>query len=81
MTTRPAPERYTLTLAACPDRDGIPAVNRLRRLLKYALRVCGLKCIGCVPAKEKPELENTPCEALRETSRRMVLRQNLDRRS
>ena len=37
-------ERFTLTLQALSVPDGVPPIIRLRRVLKYALRVCGLKC-------------------------------------
>jgi len=33
---------YTVTFSA---PDGAEGVRALRRLLKYALRVCGLKCV------------------------------------
>jgi hypothetical protein len=38
------PERYTLNLQAAPDPGGPSPVLRLRRLLKYAWRVCRLRC-------------------------------------
>jgi len=38
-------ERYTLTIEAEPHR--VPAIIRLRRLLKLALRTFKLKCIRC----------------------------------
>jgi hypothetical protein len=34
-----------LTLAPAPDPDGVPVPVRVRRLLKYALRTCRLRCI------------------------------------
>jgi len=46
--TDPAPprERFLLTLEALPS--DVPSSNRLRRLLKYALRGLGLKCVRLV---------------------------------
>jgi len=41
---------YVLTLRSLPDHNGVPVIIRLRRVLKYALRVCGLKCVAIVPA-------------------------------
>jgi hypothetical protein len=38
------PERITLTLK--PLRDTQPLTSRLRRLLKFALRSCGLRCVA-----------------------------------
>ncbi len=44
------PGDYQLTLR--PLRSEVPAINRLRRLLKMALRSCDLRCISVaeVPA-------------------------------
>lgn len=36
--------RWTLTFR--PEGDGPPVELRVRRLLKLALRVCGLRCVG-----------------------------------
>jgi hypothetical protein len=48
MTTRPRPERFTIILQALPgDPAGPPPALRLRRLLKYAGRVCRLRCVTC----------------------------------
>src|SRR5208282_499477 len=47
-------ERFYLALEASPDPDGIPAIIRLRRLLKYAGRVCLLKCREVRPANVAP---------------------------
>jgi hypothetical protein len=41
---KPAGETYTITLRALPG-DSRPAIYRVRRLLKFALRACGLKCV------------------------------------
>jgi hypothetical protein len=45
-------ERYTLTLQALPGAYWPPAIIRLRRVLKYALRVCGLRCVAIRPATD-----------------------------
>jgi hypothetical protein len=37
-------ERFTLVLQAVPDPGGAPAITRLRRFLKMALRSYGLRC-------------------------------------
>ncbi|MGE0375495.1 MAG: hypothetical protein AB7I48_23790 [Planctomycetaceae bacterium] len=42
MSSTPSPERYRLELVAQPHR--VPAVVRLRRLLKRLLRTHGFKC-------------------------------------
>jgi hypothetical protein len=36
-------EKFAITLEAKPS--SIPASARLKRLLKYVLRVCGLRCV------------------------------------
>jgi hypothetical protein len=36
--------RFALTLEAMPDQDGPAPALRLRRLLKFAGRVCRLRC-------------------------------------
>ena len=36
-------ERFQVTFEA--NRASVPATARLRRLLKYALRSCGLRCV------------------------------------
>ncbi len=38
-----ARERFTITVESMPS--SIPAIARLRRLLKFALRSCGLRCV------------------------------------
>ena len=40
-------ERFTLTLQALPNPDGVSAIIRLRRVLKAALRSYGLRCVRC----------------------------------
>jgi hypothetical protein len=39
-----AREQWHLTLVALPS--SVPAANRIRRLLKFALRGLGLKCVA-----------------------------------
>jgi len=51
-TTLAAPERFTLVLQALPD--GVPAIIRLRRVLKAALRSYGLRCVQCGRRRSNP---------------------------
>ena len=37
-------QEFTITFRALPD--AFPAAVRVRRMLKYALRVCGLRNVG-----------------------------------
>jgi hypothetical protein len=61
-------ERFYLALVAAPDHDGIPAIVRLRRLLKYAGRVCLLRCKEIRPdsasimSVETAKAENENCD-------------------
>ncbi|NQT12417.1 MAG: hypothetical protein HQ582_06705 [Planctomycetes bacterium] len=47
MTHKPpnAAPTFVITLKPAPDTSDPKGTRRLRRLLKYALRVCRLKCI------------------------------------
>ncbi len=47
-------ETFTLTLHAVPH--DVPAILRLRRLLKYALRGCAMQCVQ-IRAETEPETE------------------------
>ncbi len=51
MILKPAPEKWRFTFTPTPG-DPVPAANRVRRMLKYALRACGLRVIdsGFEPA-------------------------------
>ncbi|MFC1596959.1 hypothetical protein ACFL5Q_03340 [Planctomycetota bacterium] len=42
---------YVVTLRLLEDESDPRGVRRLRRLLKFALRVCGLRCVGCKEIK------------------------------
>ena len=60
------PAEYRLTFKA--QSSDVPPEVRLRRLLKYALRVCGLKCVSVEdvpaspgPAREPPILPPPAC--------------------
>lgn len=48
-TARPAepdpPRDWILRLRPLPDPGGAPVACKVRRLLKYALRACGLRCV------------------------------------
>ncbi len=48
MTTREQGnhDRFALVIEAAPDPSGAPVLVRLRRLLKTALRCCGLRCVS-----------------------------------
>lgn len=48
---RPGKPTFALTLEALPSWDGPPAIIRLRKFLKAALRSYGLKCIECREAE------------------------------
>jgi hypothetical protein len=52
--------RYLLTVEAQPGP--VPAPVRLRRMLKYALRVCGLRCLS---AEEMPTTPQPPVDCSR----------------
>ncbi len=52
-------ERYLVTLEAMPD-EGTPAVVRLRRLLKKALRLFGFRCLHYVETPPEPAQEKAP---------------------
>ena len=43
---------YILKLRPLPDATDPAGIRRLRRLLKAALRVYGLRCVGCVEVAE-----------------------------
>ena len=47
--------RYELTLEAAPDPGGPSAALRLRRLLKYAGRVCRLRCVEAREVTPEPD--------------------------
>jgi hypothetical protein len=34
-------------------KEGVDGIKALRRALKYALRVCGLKCLSAVECEDK----------------------------
>lgn len=42
----PEPEKYTVTLRSLPNQES-PAINRLRRFLKSAIRAYGFQCTDC----------------------------------
>lgn len=44
-------ERFALVRQAVPDPGGAPAIIRLRRFLKMALRSYGLRCTRCEPVQ------------------------------
>jgi hypothetical protein len=52
MTRRPE----TWTIRITPLASTVPAANRVRRLLKYALRACGLRCTAVLdePGERSP---------------------------
>ncbi len=56
-TGKPA---FALTLEAVPSWNGPPAIIRLRRFLKAALRSYGLKCTECREAPGKPVAPSPP---------------------
>ena len=50
-------ELYTLKLRALPGYS-VPGIQRLRRALKYLLRVCGLQCVT-IDAEPTAEANNS----------------------
>jgi hypothetical protein len=62
---KPIATDYFLALRPEPDRPGGPtAPQRVRQLLKIALRSFGLKCISigpALPAESIEEQESKPC--------------------
>ena len=61
MTTRLT---YVLTLTPLPD--DVPPIYRMRRLLKHALRSCGMRCVSIceVPADTPTKPSNDAADAL-----------------
>jgi hypothetical protein len=58
---KPQNEQSEIRLVFQPLRDAVPWSNRVRRLLKYALRACGLKCV---------RVEELPCDDGRSDTRK-----------
>ena len=56
-TRNPAAARPSYTIVLRPDgrRDDPDGARALRRALKYALRVCGLKCVSAVTFGGAPD--------------------------
>ena len=50
-------DAYTLKLKVLPGHD-VPGIYRLRRALKYMLRVCGLQCVT-IDAEPTAEANNS----------------------
>jgi hypothetical protein len=57
--SQPQPGDYRLILR--PQPSPTPVAVRLRRLLKYALRVVGLKCLRVEEIAPQPEQTEPPC--------------------
>lgn len=72
--SKPSKPTYALVLEALPDQDGPGAVLRLRRLLKYAGRVCRLRC---VEAHEIPALVAVGQEQMQETTGKQDISRNM----
>ena len=51
----PEPDVVTIVLRAAPDPGRRPIGRRVARLLKYALRACGLKCLSCTYGDDRPK--------------------------
>ena len=49
-------ERFTITLE-CPQHP-LPAIQRLRAFLKFALRSAGLRCIRIEPCMDQKDNPN-----------------------
>ena len=63
---------FAIVLEALPDNGGPAAVLRLRRLLKYAGRVCRLRCTECresnTPGNIPGNTRGENCENVTENS-------------
>jgi hypothetical protein len=63
---KPPSETYVVTLRPVAGWGNIPGIVRLRRLLKLALRSCGLRCVSVADAKPEapshapPRRKNPP---------------------
>ena len=55
-------ERFTITIEDAGDRNSVPVVPRLRRLLKAMLRGYALRCRDIRPAKPRNESPTTKVE-------------------
>jgi hypothetical protein len=64
---RDTAERYSIILQAIPDQGGAPAIIRLRRFLKAALRSYRLRCVR-IEALDSPASPGT--DAAEPTRRR-----------
>jgi len=61
--TTPEPTEYVVVLRPTPDSSDPGGTRRLRRLLKYGLRVCGLRCIRVVRAIDGETMTAPPAVA------------------
>jgi hypothetical protein len=59
--TRPDPPLVRLTFR--PLASAVPLAARVRRLLKVALRACGLRCVQVEELPTEEETERTPRRA------------------
>jgi hypothetical protein len=57
-------DSFLVVFKALPAPGGPAAVLRLRRLLKLALRVCGLRAVRCVPAGDTSDMEAAAVEGV-----------------
>ncbi len=57
---KPHRERYELVLEEMPDPDGVPAIHRLRALLKRALRNHRLRCVSARTLPDTSAVQDQP---------------------
>ena len=58
MATREPRERFRLVIQDAGDRNNVPVMPRLRRLLKAMLRGYGIRCVDIRPAESVAEPTN-----------------------
>jgi hypothetical protein len=71
--TRERPEQPVFVLTLRAEGPATDAVHRLRRMLKYALRVCRLRCVSAREVLDRPESqrdESQHCDSLTDDQRR-----------
>lgn len=63
-------ERFTVTFEAKPDPHGLDAARRLARVLKFAWRSCGLRCVRAIEARpDAPQISSATTSGTRSGAR------------
>jgi hypothetical protein len=60
MTDHPPDHRPVFVLTLRAEGSAADAVHRLRRMLKYALRVCRLRCVSAREVLDRPDDSGRP---------------------